>query len=67
MLSAISFVTITLLTPAPEPETIEEVTFDKRTWAEETDQLRGKPWFKNYRWISAGLLALTVAVVVPFI
>ena len=67
VLSLISFATISLLTPAPDPATIQDATFDKRTWAEETKQLEGKPWYKNYRWLSAGLLVLTVGVVVPFI
>ena len=67
VLSLISFATISLLTPAPDPATIQDATFDKRTWAEESKQLEGKPWYKNYRWLSAGLLVLTVGAVVPFI
>lgn len=67
VLSTISFITITALTPAPDHASIAEVTFDKKTWAEETEQLQGKPWYKNYRWVAAGLLILTVGVVVPFI
>ena len=67
VLSMISFITISLSTPAPEPASIREVTFDRAAWTEETQQLQGKPWYQNYRWISAGLVVLTVAVVVPFI
>lgn len=67
VLSAMSFVTLTLLTPAPDRASIEEVTFDRRTWAEESEQLRGKPWYKNYRYLSVAILVLTVGVVVPFI
>lgn len=67
VLSMISFITISLSTPAPEPASIREVTFDRATWTEETQQLQGKPWYQNYRWISAGLVGLTIAVIVPFI
>ena len=56
-----------LSTPAPEPAAISGAVFDKRTWAGESRQLKGTLWFKNYRWIAAGVLVLTVGVVVPFI
>ncbi len=67
VLSIIAFVALSLMTPAPEPASIKEVTFDKATWAQESEQLHGKPWYRNYRWYAAGVLALTVAVIIPFI
>lgn len=67
LLSLISFIVISLSTPAPEPAAISGAVFDKRTWAGESRQLKGTLWFKNYRWMAAGVLVLTVGVVVPFI
>lgn len=67
VISMICFVTISVLTPAPDRASIKEVTFDRGTWAEETQQLQDKPWYQNYRWLSVGILVLTVGVVVPFI
>ncbi|MFA9445316.1 sodium/solute symporter [Egicoccus sp. AB-alg6-2] len=67
VLSVASLVGISLATPAPDREAISEVVFDRGTWARESEELQGKPVYKNYRWLSLALLVLTVAVVVPFI
>jgi solute:Na+ symporter, SSS family len=67
VVSIIVFVAISLATPAPDPDEFDEVLFDRATWREETEQLRGKPKYKNYRWLAAALFVFTIAVVVPFI
>lgn len=67
VLSVLSLSVLSLVTTAPDREAISEVVFDRRTWSAESEQLRDRPWYKNYRWLSLGLLVLTVAVVVPFI
>jgi solute:Na+ symporter, SSS family len=67
LISAVLFVTITLATPGRAHAEISEVVFDRATWREETEGLRGKPVWQNYRWLSLGILVLTIAVVVPFI
>jgi SSS family solute:Na+ symporter len=67
VLSAIVFVAISLATPAPDPSGFEEVSFTRETWREESEELAGKPWYANYRYLSLAILILTVAVVVPFI
>lgn len=66
-LSVVLFVVLTLATVAPDPATIGEVTFDRDTWRDETEGLRGKPWYANYRILSLLILIVTVVVVVPFI
>jgi solute:Na+ symporter, SSS family len=66
-LSLIVFVAISLATPAPDAASIEEVVFDRGTWRAESEELAGKPWYANHRWLALGLFVLTVAVVVPFI
>jgi solute:Na+ symporter, SSS family len=67
VLSTVVFVAISLATPAPDPADFEEVAFDRTTWARESEELRGKPWYRNYRYLALALLVFTVAVVVPFI
>ncbi len=66
-LSIIVFVGISLVTTAPDPESIEEVSFDRATWQAESRELADKPWYANHRWLALGLFVLTVVVVVPFI
>jgi solute:Na+ symporter, SSS family len=67
LISAVIFAVASLATPAPELAGIREVVFDRNTWREESEGLRGKPKWQNYRWLSLGILIVTVAVVVPFI
>lgn len=67
LISTACFVILSLCTPAPDRDAISEAVFDRRTWAEETRQLQGRPWYKNYRWMAAGLLGLTAAAVLPFV
>ena len=31
------------------------------------EELRGKPWYRNHRWLSLAILLATIAAVVPFI
>ena len=47
-------------------EPIREVVFDRNTWREESEGLRGTPVWQNYRWLSLAILVVTIAVVVLF-
>lgn len=67
VLSLVLFVGISMVTTAPEPADIAEVSFDRKTWREESAELEGKPWYGNYRYLSLATLIITIAVVVPFI
>ena len=67
VLSVVSLVGLSLATDAPDRDKISHVVFDRGTWAEESADLEGKPWYRNYRWLALGLFVLTVVVVVPFI
>jgi solute:Na+ symporter, SSS family len=67
LISIAAFVIISLVTPAPDWREFEEVLFTRRTWQEENEELRGKPKYKNYRYISLAIFLVTIAVVVPFI
>lgn len=52
--------------PLPDPERVQPLMFSKAVWATETAHLREVPWYKNYRILSIGLLAITAAVVIAF-
>ena len=66
-ISAIVFVALSVAKPAPEPSVYHEVMFTRQTWRDESEELRGKPWYANYRYLALAALVFTVAVVVPFI
>ena len=55
---------ISLLTPAPPREVTDELTWSPRLWREETEELRGKPWYQNYRYLAVALLVVTAVVVI---
>jgi solute:Na+ symporter, SSS family len=69
LISLVTFLVLSRLRPITEEdrERVEEYMFTRETWRKETEELRGKPKYKNYRWLSGALVVLTVAVVVPFI
>ncbi|MFA9428779.1 sodium/solute symporter [Egicoccus sp. AB-alg2] len=66
-ISVIAFVVISLATPAPDPSTFEEVSFDRDVWRKESLELAEKPKYQNYRWLAGALFVLTIAVIIPFI
>ncbi len=56
----------TLSRPAPDLARIAPLMFSKAVWQAETDHLRAaKPW-QNYRYLSLGLMGLTVIIVLWF-
>lgn len=55
----------TLTTPAL-PEKVDRYSWSRALYDAETADLRGVPWYKNYRYQSIGLLAVTLAVVIYF-
>ncbi len=56
----------TLSSPAPDVARIAPLMFSKAVWHAETLHLKAaKPW-QNYRYLSLGLMVLTVAIVVWF-
>ena len=57
---------VSLATPAPSEEVVNTLTYNKRIFAEETAELSGVVWYKNYRILSAFLLITTAVVVAMF-
>jgi solute:Na+ symporter, SSS family len=61
------FVALALTNEAPAEDKTDEYTWTRDTWKQESKALEGKPFYKNYRYLSVGLAVFTVAVVMPFI
>ncbi|WP_020530928.1 sodium:solute symporter [Flexithrix dorotheae] len=54
---------VSLVTAPPPAEKIAEMTYKKDIFTEETRELKGKPWYENYRTLSIILLLITAVVV----
>ena len=67
LLSLVVFVVISLATEAPPREKVDAITWSPATWRQESEELVGTPWYKNYRVLSLALGVVTVCSVVPFI
>lgn len=64
--NSLIMVVISLLTPAPEYETVRDLTWTPELLHEESRELAGKPWYQNYRYWSIALLVVTIGVVIAF-
>lgn len=47
-----------LMTAAPRPEQVAKYVWDLSVFEKETQELKGVPWFKNYRVLSVLLLVI---------
>lgn len=65
-LSVTSLVTISLLGSRPDPERVSELTWRPEFWRQETEELRGKPLWQNYRFWAVTLLISTFIIVFIF-
>jgi len=54
---------VSLVTAPPSAAQVEQYTWRKSMLTEETEELRGMPWYQNYRILSVILLILTALVV----
>jgi SSS family solute:Na+ symporter len=59
-------IVVSRLTPPPAPEQVANYTWSKTLIAEETRELEGLVWYKNYRYQAVVLLLLTFILVVWF-
>jgi solute:Na+ symporter, SSS family len=67
LISVVSLVGISLATEAPDEEQVTDLTFTRENWRRETEEMRGKPFYKRYRVLALGAAILTIACVVPFL
>jgi SSS family solute:Na+ symporter len=63
---AIMFYVISINTEMTN-EDVDELTFSWDVWRAESEELAGKPWYKNYRTLAAILGVATVLFVLPWI
>ncbi len=61
------FMGVTFLTEKPDPESLKDLMWSRKHWQEESEELRGKPLWKNYRVLAAALAVVTIAMVIVFI
>lgn len=64
VLSCLVVAAVSLATPPPSREVVEELTWKPALWRKETEELRGKKWYENYRIQSIILLVSTAVVVI---
>lgn len=56
VLSVLVNVVVSLLTEKPDPDKVAKNTWTVSIWKEETAELKGTPWYKNFRVLSALLV-----------
>jgi SSS family solute:Na+ symporter len=66
VVSLLMLTVISVLGYRPDPEKTEELTWQPRFWREETEELRGKPLWQNYRFLSIVMLVSTIVIVFIF-
>ncbi len=59
-------VTVSLISGLPKAEKVKNYTYTRAFFDEETEDLKGTPWYQNYRILSIILLILTAIIVVYF-
>ncbi|MBS1261633.1 MAG: Sodium/glucose cotransporter [Calditrichaeota bacterium] len=64
--STVVLFAVSLVTAPPSEQVVREYTWSKRIFRQETRELRGLPWYANYRVLSVILLACTAVVVGMF-
>jgi len=62
-ISAVALAVASLATKAPDQDVVRALTWSPALLAEEAAELRRMPWYKNYRYQSAALLALIGIIV----
>jgi SSS family solute:Na+ symporter len=64
LISCALLAVVSLATAPPPQEKVEEYAWRPEYWRKETEELKQKPWYYNYRYLSIGLLVLTAAIVI---
>ncbi|HKJ12175.1 MAG TPA: sodium:solute symporter [Ornithinimicrobium sp.] len=62
----VMLVVVSLLGDTPDLEKTDELTWKKKYWKEESEELEGTPFLANYRVLTVIMLVLTIALVVWF-
>jgi solute:Na+ symporter, SSS family len=67
LLSLILFISITMATEAPDRKKLEGMIWSRKFWNEETEELKEKPWWKNYRIHALIIVIITIIMIIIFI
>ena len=59
-------VIVSLLSEQPDEERVKALTWTPQLYHEETEQLKGLPWYENFRILGALLLLVTAIIVIWF-
>jgi len=59
-------IVVSLMGDPPPPEKLEGYTYTKKIFQDESVELAGVAWYKNYRYIAIGLLLTTVVLLYFF-
>ncbi|HOI50557.1 MAG TPA: sodium transporter, partial [Prolixibacteraceae bacterium] len=60
-------VLVSLKTHLPDPEKVNNNTWSTKIWKEESEELRGVVWYKNFRVLSLLLVLACFAIYLLFI
>lgn len=63
LLCMVVHVIVSLLTGSPDVQKVQDYTWSPRLYKEETESLKGLPWYQNYRILALILLAITGTIV----
>lgn len=63
VLSSLIFITVSLISSRPSQAQVAPLTWNRVHWQAESTHLRKIPWYRNYRYQSAGLLAISAVIV----
>ena len=63
LISALIFVGTSLVTAKPSRRQVAPLTWSRDFWRRESNQLENLAWYRNYRYQSAGLLAVALIIV----
>ncbi|MGB3633971.1 MAG: hypothetical protein WA982_08015, partial [Rubrobacteraceae bacterium] len=66
ILNSILLISVSLATPAPSGEQVDELVWTPALLREESRELAGKPWYWNYRYWSVAMLVLIAVIVIIF-
>ncbi|UII76972.1 sodium:solute symporter [Flagellimonas sp. HMM57] len=63
VISLLTHIVVSLATGEPDAQKVAEYTYKKEMFAEETEELKDLPWYKNYRYLAIILLVVTTIIV----
>ncbi|MBS9460814.1 sodium:solute symporter [Flagellimonas sp. 389] len=63
VISLLTHIIVSLTTGEPDAQKVAEYTYKKEMFAEETEELKDLPWYKNYRYLAIILLVVTTIIV----